>query len=168
MSILSKAASTALLIAISAQAMAAEWQLQGERVGEKLTLTYALGEPVSYRFECTPSMVLVTETGVTKLMDFSTGVTVDDEATVLPSGAAMMALHGGKGEPKFVPAEASKNPAGGWDLTIRLPKDHKQLKAMGNSEMVSLFTSGYTMAVAMDEQDRATWKDFMMRCNAIT
>ena len=71
----------------------------------------------------------------------------------------------GKGDPQFVPAEAVKNPAGGWNLTIRLPKNDKQLKAIEKSAMMSLFTTGYTMAVQMDGAARAKWNDFMQRCN---
>ena len=141
--------------------------LRDEGEGNGLELTYALDEPASYRFECTSDAVLVTGTGVTELMDFTTGEAVDDEAAVLPSGAAMMAIYTGKGEPKFLPAKASKNPVSGWDLTLRLPKDHKQLKALGTSQMLSLFTSGSTTAVAMDGNARATWKDFMKRCKAV-
>lgn len=152
---------------VSVQANGADWQLQAED-GDSPLLTYGSKEQVSYRFACTPTGVRVTATGVTKLMDFGTGAIVgDDDGAVMTPGASMMALYGGKGEPDFIPAEAVKNPAGGWDLTISLPKDHKQLKALGKSEMMSLFTSGHTMAVAMDGNARATWSDFMRRCAAV-
>ncbi len=157
----------ALTISISVPATAGEWKLHDGGEGNGLVLTYGSDEPVSYRFECTSDAILVTETGVIELMDFATGDEVDDGAALLPSGAAMMAIYSGKGEPEFLPAKAVKNPRGGWDLTLRLPKDDKQLKALGTSEMMSLFTSGYTMAVAMDGNSRASWKDFMRRCKAI-
>lgn len=160
--------SIALALSLPMQANAAEWQLQPAIEGRGPILTYGSNEPVSYRFECTLSTVIVTETGVTNLMDFGTGARVEDgPGAVMTPGAAMMALYGGKGDPVFIPAEATKNPNGGWDLTVHLPKNHKQLKAVGNSEMMSLFTSGYTMAVGMDGAARATWNDFMRSCKAI-
>ncbi len=155
------------LVLLPTQANAAEWLLGPATEGIAPVLTYGSSEPVSYRFECTPSAVIVTETGVTKLMDFGTGTLVGDgDGATMTPGAAMMALYGGKGEPDFAPAEATKNPAGGWDLAQRLPKNHKQLKAIGSSDMMSLFTSGYTMAVALDDGARATWNEFMRRCKA--
>ena len=150
---------------VSSSALAGGWELQADSGGAGPVLTYDAGNPVSYRFECTATDVIVTETGVTKLMDLQTGKSVGDDAqAVMPPGAAMMALSSGKGDPNFVPAQAVKNTAGGWDLTIRLPKNDKQLKAIGKSEMMSLFTTGYTMAVAMDDASRAQWNDFMQRC----
>jgi hypothetical protein len=155
------------MLAMSSQAEAADWQLQSADGSHGVVLTVGSGEPVSYRFECASDEVIVTETGVTKLLDLKTGSTIADDANaVMPPGAAMMALFGGKGDPQFVPAEAVKNPAGGWNLTIRLPKNDKQLKAVGKSVMMSLFTTGYTMAVPMDGAARAKWNDFMQRCNA--
>ena len=157
--------SLAAMLALSAPAEAADWQLQPAQPNHGATLTYAAGEPVSYRFECAANEVIVTETGVTKLLDLKTGKPIgDDMQAVMPSGAAMMALFSGKGEPDFMPAEAVKNAAGGWDLTVRLPRDDKQLKAIGKSEMMSLFTTGYTIAVPMDAAARAKWNDFMQRC----
>lgn len=158
----------AVLLAISTQAEAADWQLQPADGGRGVVLTFDAGEAVSYRFECAANEVIVSETGVTKLLDVKTGKIVGDDANaVMTPGAAVMALFGGKGDPQFVPAEAVKNPAGGWDLTIRLSKNDKQLKAVGKSEMMSLFTTGYTMAVPMDDVSRAQWNDFMQRCKAV-
>jgi hypothetical protein len=145
--------------------MAADWRLQP--AGSTLVLTYAEDQPVSYRFECMANEVRITETGVTKLMDLGTGKPIGDDAhAVMPPGSAMMALFGGKGDPNFVPADAMKNPEGGWDLTIHLAKTDKQLKAVGRSAMISLFTTGYTMAVQMDDASHAKWNEFMRRCNA--
>ncbi|HEX8257744.1 MAG TPA: hypothetical protein VF589_08920 [Allosphingosinicella sp.] len=152
------------MLAVSAPAGAAEWALQPGDGGRGARLTFGLGEPVSYRFECAAGDVIVTQTGVTKLLDVKTRSQVDDGAQVLPPGAAMMGLFGGTGEPGFMPAAAVKNPAGGWDLTIRLPGNDKRLKAVGRSEMISLFTTGYTMAVSMDAAARAIWQRFMERC----
>jgi hypothetical protein len=45
-----------------------------------------------------------------------------------------------------------------------VPKGDKQIKAIGKSDVMSLFTTGYTMAVVMDGAARATWNDFVQRC----
>ena len=126
------------------------WELRPATGDHGAVLSVDAGETVTYRFECAPNDVIVTETGVTELIDLRTGNAIgDDAAAVMPAGAAMMALFGGKGDPKFMPAEAVKNPAGGWDLTIRLPKGDKQLKAIGKSEVIALFTTGITIAGEM-------------------
>jgi hypothetical protein len=162
-----KLASLVVALATSAQANAADWQLQPADESHGVVLTFGSGRPVSYRFECASNAVLVTETGVTKLLDLRTGKSIGDDANAeMPAGAAMMALIGGKGDPQFVPAVAVKNPAGGWNLTISVPKNDKQLESIGKSKMLSLFTTGYTMAVAMDGAARTKWSDFMQRCNA--
>jgi len=153
------------MLVVSGEAKANGWLLQPAEQGRGEVLTFASGESVSYRFECTANDVIVTETGVTKLLDLKAGKPIEDGPdAVMPEGAAIMALFSGQGDPEFYPAVATKNPAGGWDLTIRLPKNDEQLKAVGDSEMMSLFTTGYTMAVAMDAPARALWNDFMKRC----
>jgi hypothetical protein len=153
--------------ALSAPADAAGWQLQPAVGNHGLTLTLDAGERVAYRFECAANEVVVTETGVTKLLDLHTGKPIGDDAqAVMPPGAAVMALFSGKGEPAFMPAEAVKNAAGGWDLTIRVLKGDKQLSAIGKSDMMSLFTTGFTVAVPMDAAARATWNQFMQGCKS--
>ncbi|HEY1605043.1 MAG TPA: hypothetical protein VGF77_05550 [Allosphingosinicella sp.] len=160
-------AGLALVLALSARADAAGWALAPAAGGHGAVLTFGAGAPLSYRFECAADAVIVTETGVTKLLDVKTGNRIGDDAqAAMPPGAAMMALFAGKGEPDFRPAEAAKNPAGGWDLTIRLPKGDKQLKAAARSETISLFTTGETAAVPMDADARAKWNDFLRSCNA--
>lgn len=158
----------AIMLAISARAEAAGWQLQPANGSRGVILTFGSDAPVRYRFECKTDEVLVTETGVTKLIALKNGHPIGDGPdAVMPPNAAMMALFSGKGSPQFVPAEAMKNTAGGWNLTIRLPKNDEQMKAVGTSKTMSLFTTGYTMAVAMDGAARAKWKDFMRRCNSV-
>jgi hypothetical protein len=157
--------SLAAMLAVSAPAQSTGWQLQPRIGAHGPVLTFNDGDPVSYRFECTPDDVVVTKTGVTKLLDLKTGQPIRDDAhAVMPPGAAMMALFGGKGNPQFIPAEAIKNPASGWDLTIRLPKGDKRIKAVGNADVMSLFTTGYTMAVMMDGAARAKWNNFVKLC----
>lgn len=153
------------LLAWSTQAAAEDWAVRPAEGSRGETLTFGADRPLSYRFECASDAVIVTQAGVTGLKDLRTGKTVGDGPdAVMPEGAAMMALFGGKGDPEFQPAAAAKNPVNGWDLTIRLPKGDKQLKAAGKSEMISLFTTGETMAVPMDKASRTLWSDFMRRC----
>lgn len=154
------------LSATSAHAEGSGWQIAPATDTSPLTLTYDSGGQVAYRFECLADAVAITQTGVTELMDFSTGQQVDDAADSLPSTASMMALFSGKGDPQLQPAISSKNPAGGWDLTIELAKKDRQVRGMAKSEMMSLFTSGYTMAVAMDDDSRAIWSAFLKDCKA--
>ena len=160
-----KALGVAAMLALTAQADPGGWQLHPADGAHGVALTLNASSTVSYRFECAPGEVIVTETGVTKLLDLRSGQPIGDGPdAVMPPGAAVMAVFGGKGDPDFQPAQAAKNPAGGWDLTIRLAKDDKQLKAVGKSEMMSLFTTGETIAVVMNAADRAAWNDFMKRC----
>jgi len=155
------------MLAIPVPAEALEWQLHPADDSRGTLLTFHSDKTVKYQFECLPDKIAISQVGVTKLMNPSTGGPVGDgPGTVMPRGATMMALFAGKGSPKFIPAEAVKNPANGWDLTIELPKSDKQLKAVGKSDMISLFTTGYTMAVPMDADARAKWNAFMQQCNA--
>jgi hypothetical protein len=155
------------LIAAPVQAQESGWALHPVADGHGAVLTYGGGNPVSYRFACAADGVTVTETGVTKLIDLKTGSPVGDgAAAVMSDGAAVMALFGGKGQPAFEPAAAVKNPAGGWDLTIHVPRGDKRLKAIPKAEMLSLFTTGYTMAVVMDADSRGQWKAFVQACPA--
>lgn len=166
MSIRMKTVVAVLFCGISTQAAAAGWTVQPANSNHGAILSFGDGEPISYHFECSAKGIVATQTGVTKLLDLGTGKTIGDDAdAVMPPGAALMALAGDKGEPKFVPAEAVKNPAGGWDLTITIAKNDKQLKAIGKSGMISLFTTGYTMAVEMDVDARTKWNDFVRGCN---
>lgn len=155
------------LLVWSAQAIAEDWVVRPAEGARGETLIFGADRPQSYRFECASDAVIVTQTGVTGLKDLRTGKAIGDSPdAVMPQGAAMMALFGGKGDPAFLPASSANNPAGGWDLAIRLPKGDKQLKAVGKSEMISLFTTGETMAVPMDKASRSLWSDFLRRCQA--
>ena len=155
------------MLALSARADAGEWQVQPADGSHGTVLTLALGPAVTYRFECAATEVIVTETGVTKLMDMKTGEKIGDDAQAeMPPGSAIMALFAGKGDPRFMPAEAKRNPAGGWDLTIRLPKGDERLEAIGKSDAMSLFTTGITILVKLDDTSRSRWKDFMKHCPA--
>ncbi|MFL6844158.1 MAG: hypothetical protein ACJ8ER_04680 [Allosphingosinicella sp.] len=165
MSPLIKLSGLAAMLAITGTAQAAAgWQFQPAQGDRGTVLTFEADGPVTYRFQCAGDSVMVTETGVTALMDLQSGQPVDSSQAALPAGAAVMALFDGRGDPQFVPADAVKNPAGGWDLTIRLRKDDKLLKAIGKSETISLFTTGYTMAVPLNNSSRILWRQFLASC----
>jgi hypothetical protein len=160
------ALTTAALLATPIQAQSSGWEFQPAANGHGAVLSLG-GDAVSYRFECADDGVIITETGVTKLLDLKTGKAIGDGAgDPMPDGAAVMALFAGKGDPNFVPAQAVHNPVKGWDLTIRLPSGDKQLKAMQKAEMMSLFTTGFTMAVEMGAEARGKWKAFVQACPA--
>jgi hypothetical protein len=159
--------SLAGVVALFGQTPTLGWHLQSTEGDHSLVLTYAAESGLSYRFDCGADGIIVTQTGVTELMDLKTGEKIGDGPdAVMTDGAALMAVFGGKGDPAFKPAEAKRNPAGGWDLTIRLPKNDKQLKTVGRSNLLSLFTTGITMDVEIDAPTRATWNDFLRRCQA--
>ncbi|PXA97489.1 hypothetical protein DMC47_13570 [Nostoc sp. 3335mG] len=162
-------ATLGLITALSVAALQTEaggWTIEPAGAGRGEVLSLQLGSGQSYRFECTPGDVIVTQTGVTQLLDVRTNTKVGDGPdAVMPEGAAMMALYSGK-DPEFQPARAVKNPAGGWDLTIRVAKDDKLLNAMPKSKTMSLFTTGFTTAVQMSDQARKVWKGFLTRCRA--
>lgn len=144
---------------------AAGWTLDPAAAEHGAILGIDLGDGVTYRFECAADAMVVTQTGVTRLMDLRTGQSIDDAAAApLPPKVAMMGLSTGDGTPNFVPASATKSAGPGWDLTIRIAKTDPQLKALGRTDMMSLFTTGNTIAVTMDSADRATWKTFLRDC----
>lgn len=148
-------------------ALAKGWQLTPAAEGHGLQLSYNAGETPAYLFECAASDVRVVNIGVTDLMDLQTGQKVPDApGSVMTPGAAMMAIFTGKGQPDFQPAETAPNAVKGWDLTLRLAKTDKQLRALEKADMISLFTTGYTMAVAMDSESHALAKDFLKQCRA--
>lgn len=155
------------LLAIATGAHAAEWSLETGEKAAGPVLTLPLDGAASYRFVCRPDGVEATQTAVTKLVSLQSGQPIGDAPdAVMPPGAAMMAVYGGNGEPRFVPAAASHNPAGGWNLTVKLGKNDPQWATLLKGEMMSLFTTGTTTAVPLDAAGRRTWGDFLKRCRA--
>ncbi len=65
-----------------------------------------------------------------------------------------------------MPATAVGNPAKGWDLTIRMAKSDKRLNALAKTDMLSLFTTGYTAAVTLGAAEKKMFADFLSRCRA--
>lgn len=153
-------------LAATSPALAEGWELQQPTASTGIRLLYKGDEKASYLFECTESDVVLTELGVTDLMDLQTGKKVGDTpGSVMTMGASMMALSTDiRGEADFKPAEARPNAVNGWDLTIHLPKKDKSLRSMRKASMVSVFTTGYTMAVALSDPDKTAVQSFLTGC----
>jgi hypothetical protein len=158
----------AALLLLTSPAGAADWKALGAANGHGETLSLAVDADHSYVFECAPDAVLVSETGVTDLIDIRGGGAKvgDAPGSTMPEGAALMALYGGKGDPNFLPASYAANPKKGWDLTIKVPKRDKQLDALVKADMMSLFTTGFTAAVTLSVPERKMFADFLARCRA--
>ncbi|ESQ82060.1 hypothetical protein AEAC466_19265 [Asticcacaulis sp. AC466] len=165
--ICSFACSFAVLLFTAPHAFAAGWTLSPPHDGHLVQLSLGAPEAPTYLFSCTPSNVRITYFGATELLDIQTGQKIDDApgATITP-GASVMALYTGKGSPDFMAAEAVANATKGWNLTITLAKDDKQLRQIEKSKMLSLFTTGTTMAVELSSDDRALVRDFLKQCSA--
>ena len=81
----------------------------------------------------------------------------------MPS-AAQMALITDKVNAHWVWAEAEPNPAGGWDLTIRLPLDHPGLLAFPRAKMIALVVPKGGNASAVEKSDRPRLAAFLRQC----
>jgi hypothetical protein len=158
----------ALALMLAAPVSAEGWKTVGAGNGHGERLTLALDDARSYVFECAPDGVAITETGVTDLLDIrgGGGKVADAAGSSMPDGAAVMALYTGKGDPEFQPATYAANPTKGWDLTIRFAKGDKRLKALAKTEMLSLFTTGFTAAITLGAADRKMFAEFLGRCAA--
>lgn len=153
------------ILLISTPSFAGDWKIVGAGNGHGETMTLEIDPERTYIFECTPSNVMITYTGATDLLDIRGGGKVGDSpGSVMPEGAAVMALYTGKGDPDFLPAEYKPNPKLGWDLTLRFAKDSKALKGLEKAGMLSLFTTGYTAANEIDANTRAQFSGFLSRC----
>jgi len=121
----------------------------------------------AYQFATGDGKDTITETGGTELIDLKAKAKVGDApGSVMPEGAAVMALFTGKGDPEFQAASYAANPAGGWDLTIRMAKDDKRLNGLAKTDMFSLFTTGFTAAVTLSAAEKKMFADFLSRCRA--
>ena len=153
------------LLLVSTPCLASDWKIAGAGNGRGETMVLEIDAGRSYIFECTPDAVAITYTGVTDLLNIrGEGKVGDIPGSVMPEGAAMMALFTGKGEPQFLPAEYKPNSEKGWDLTLHMAKNDKALKGLEKAEMLSLFTTGYTAANTVDAETRAQFKGFLARC----
>ena len=115
---------TSIAASCLAEPSASRWVVSGSPSAPpfRLTVDMPAGMGTSGTLECRPDGVEVTETGVTKLDDISSGKIVADDgsAPTLPPGAATMALYLNQGKPHLRHATAHHNAVRGWDLTIEL------------------------------------------------
>jgi hypothetical protein len=159
------AAAIVAAAALAAPAAAEGWRVKPAGADGPLTLDYGEGAATYYRLQCLPAELVVTQFGVTKLLDLQTNKPVaDTPGATMTAGAAVMALATDKVQPNLVPAAAVANPAGGWDMTIRIRKDDAAFLSLPRAGMVSLFTTGYTRAVMVGKDDRKLLGDFVRQC----
>jgi hypothetical protein len=162
----------AAILAFAAAALVAAatpggWTLTPPTAASPLELTYSEGAKVVYRLTCGASDVAISQYGVTELLDVQTNTKIGDGpgASMTP-GASLMALATDKGDPEFVGAVSTANPAGGWDMTVRVRKNDPTLLSLPKARMVSLFTTGFTRAVGLGKADRKLFADFIAQCRA--
>jgi hypothetical protein len=157
-----------LASALLAQAApAAEAPADGWRVVEH-SLTYSeAGAPI-YTLDCAGSEVVVTQYGVTSLLDIKKNKPVPDaEGSAPPEGASFMALSTDRiDEPAMIPATAVRNARTGWDMTIRLKKNDLAFKSLPRAKLVSLLTTGVTRAVDVSKDDQTLFGTFVSQCRS--
>ena len=158
--------------AASATSLAQEsrvWQVEGSRKAPPYRLVLPdVGEGVSYIFDCSGSDLLVTQTGVTELLDMKAGNNArapdTGEGRIFPEGSALMAVATDRGQPDFTLGTAKPNPTKGWDITIQLPRKDKSFQDFGRAEFVTLFTTGFTALVELGAADRKAVSNFVKEC----
>jgi hypothetical protein len=149
-----------MMVALLASAASGGWQL-----GSDGRITFGEAAQPLYKLDCTGPELVVTQFGVTQLLDLQRNQPVGDaDGTALPDGAALMALATDKVEPNMVPASAVRSAGKGWDMTIRLPKTDPALLSLPKAKYVSLFTTGFTQAIGLTKDDRKLLATFVSRC----
>lgn len=149
-----------MMMALLASAASGGWEL-----GPDAQITFGEAAGPVYKLDCTGPDLVVTQFGVTQLVDLQKNQPVgDSEGTALPEGAALMALATDKVDPNLVTASAARSAGTGWDMTIRLPKNDPALLSLPKADYVSLFTTGFTQAVRLTRDDRKLLATFVSRC----
>jgi hypothetical protein len=159
----------ALAFAGTANAEPGGWQVEGRPGATPYRLSFTgLGPGMSYSFECQSDGVLITETGVTQLLDIRTGRKIADEpgSTISPGASFMMLVLNAKPGRDFLPATATPNPVRGWDLSIMAPKSDEHWRALPHAKSVSLMTTGWTGNVELDDASRKLIGGFVKGCGS--
>lgn len=152
---------------VSSSAVAAIPALEGWKVGPDSRIIFTDGGKTVYSLDCSGPGLVVTQFGVTRLVDLQRNRPVGDtEIGALPEGAAVMALATDEAEPDMVPASAVRSAGPGWDMTIRLPTNDPAFLSLPRAAFVSLFTTGFTRAVELSKSDRKMFAAFVSRCRA--
>ena len=93
-------------LSVASPCLAKGWSVEDASPTANARLRFTGDGPVSYLFECTRADIVLTEFGVTDLLDLQTNTKVGDQpgSTMLP-GAALMALSTEKtGSPALMPS----------------------------------------------------------------
>jgi hypothetical protein len=123
------------------------------------------GKTPALRFECGERDVVATVYGATKLRDPATGRAIGDKpGSTISANAAQLALVTDGEIPRYVWAEAKPNRVAGWDLTIRVSKDHGAFTAFPQAEMIGLFTTGGGTLAGVQPADRVRLAEFVKQC----
>ena len=156
------------LTAGPALAESSGWQVIGGSDSNPFQLRFGYAQPaVTYVIDCRVDKIIVTETGVTELMDIQTGQKVSDSpGSSITPGASAMALFTDRVQPKMIPAIAKANVTKGWDLTIELPKNDRAFRSLSTATTMSLMTTGWTGAVEIGPSDHAIIAGFVNRCGS--
>jgi hypothetical protein len=148
------------LVSAAATPLAGGWH-----AGPGAQISFGDAERTVYKLDCSGPELVVTQYGVTQLLDLQENKPVgDSDGSTLPAGAAVMALATDKVEPNMIRATAVRNAERGWDMTIRLPKDDPTLRSLPRAEYFSLFTTGFTLAVPLGKADRKLLSAFVEQC----
>ena len=153
-------AHVAMALISAAAASAGGWH-----AGPGAQISFSDSKRTVYRLDCSGPELVVTQYGVTQLLDVQENKPVgDSDGSTLPAGAAVMALATDKVEPNMIQASAVRNAERGWDMTIKLPKDDPTFRSLPRAEYVSLFTTGFTLAVPLGKADRKLLSAFVAQC----
>ena len=166
MRLLSGMVLTALAGLVCAAATSPSWQTGRAESGAPFAVTFA-DDAVTplLSFICEPDALVATVHGQTHLRDPESGQEIGDApGSEMTGSAAQLALITDTVNAQWAWAEAEPNPAGGWDLTIRLPLDHPGLLAFPRAKMIALVNPGGGTAAAVEKADRPRLAVFVRQC----
>ena len=148
------------------------WRMAKAPKAREYSLIY--GDPASglpaYLFQCTgPDKILVAQYSTLPLRDFNTGhIVSNDVDESLNDGIVFMGLATDVAQTKLIPAKGVRSQYGsGWDIAIHLDRSDPAFMSLPNAERISLVTSGYTMAVRLEPEDRVKIRQFVEKCGAL-
>jgi len=139
-----------------------KWRVEGDG---GLRLIYPLRTNQSFEFDCAGSRVKVWSKGVVGLKHFKTGAAFGDGQDVpVPREGVMLTLAVDALPQTPTPAQASHNPAGGWDLVMEIAKNDRTFAALPNAKLMSVIALADATAVMLGEADRGVIGAFVTRC----
>jgi hypothetical protein len=148
--------SVAAQIAQAANDQDRGWHVRGSPTAPPFVLVVAFADKAEdrgYFFDCSQkAQVKITQTGVTKLP---------------PGEPPLMSLSIDDVPPNLVVASSIPNPAGGMDLTISIAKTDKAFVGLPKAKLMSLFSTGHTIGVFLEDKDRPVIGGFVQQCLAL-